>query len=130
MPIFIALYGLLSSHFELRGATFIKPWITDLSMADSIYNFAPISIPLIGSDIRLLPILMVLTQIFSTKLMQTPESATNPQMKMMTYMLPFMFLFFLYDAPSGLLLYWTMTNVLGIVQQAIVNKVIKKKKSA
>ena len=39
MPIFIALYGLLSSHFELRGAGFISPWITDLSVADSIFSF-------------------------------------------------------------------------------------------
>ncbi len=129
MPIFIALYGLLSSHFELRGATFIKPWITDLSVPDTIFNFAPASIPVIGSDIRLLPILMVLTQILSSKIMQTPE-ANNPQMKMMTYMMPLMFLFILYDAPSGLLLYWTMTNVLTIIQQILVNKFMKKKKSA
>ncbi|MCL2480664.1 MAG: membrane protein insertase YidC [Spirochaetaceae bacterium] len=130
MPIFIALYGLLSSHFELRGASFISVWIYDLSVADSIYNFAPMSIPFIGSDVRLLPLLMITTQIISTKLMQTPETVNNNQMKMMTYMLPLMFLFFLYDAPSGLLLYWTMTNVLGIVQQIIVNKVMRKKKSA
>ncbi|MCL2706092.1 MAG: membrane protein insertase YidC [Spirochaetaceae bacterium] len=130
MPIFIALYGLLSSHFELRGASFISAWISDLSVADSIFNFAPTTIPVIGSDIRLLPILMIGSQIISTKIMQTPETANNAQMKMMTYMLPLIFLFFLYDAPSGLLLYWTMTNMLSIVQQIIVNKVMKKKKTA
>ena len=130
MPIFFALYGLLSTHFELRGAGFISPWITDLSVADSIYNFAPGAIPVIGSDIRLLPIFMVVSQIFSTKIMQTPQSANNPQMKMMTYMLPIIFLFFLYDAPSGLLLYWSMSNILSIVQQVIVNRMMKKKKSA
>ncbi|MCL2792933.1 MAG: membrane protein insertase YidC [Spirochaetaceae bacterium] len=130
MPIFFALYGLLSSHFELRGAGFISPWITDLSVADSIFNFAPGSVPIFGSDIRLLPILMVFSQIFSTKLMQAPGAANNPQMKMMTYMLPLIFLFFLYDAPSGLLLYWTASNVLGIAQQVIVNRIMKKKKSA
>jgi len=48
----------------------------------------------------------------------------------MTYMLPLIFLFFLYDAPSGLLLYWTASNVLGIAQQVIVNRIMKKKKSA
>jgi len=130
MPIFIALYGLLSSHFELRGAGFISPWITDLSVADSIFSFAPASIPVIGSDIRLLPILMILTQLLSSKMMQTPDSANNAQMKMMTYMMPLMFLFILYDAPSGLLLYWTMTNVLTVIQQYFVNKFMKKKKSA
>ncbi len=127
MPIFIALYGLLSSHFELRGAGFITPWITDLSIPDSIWNFAPASIPVIGSDIRLLPILMILTQIYSSKMMQTPDTANNAQMKMMTYMMPIMFLFILYDAPSGLLIYWTVTNVLTIVQQFFVNKFLKNK---
>jgi YidC/Oxa1 family membrane protein insertase len=127
MPIFIALYGLLSSHFELRGAGFISPWITDLSIADTIYNFAPTAIPVIGSDIRLLPILMILTQVYSSKIMQTPDSANNAQMKMMTYMMPLMFLFILYDAPSGLLIYWTMTNVLSIIQQHIVNWYRKRK---
>ena len=129
MPIFIALYGLLSSHFELRGAEFIVPWITDLSSPDTIFNFAPVSIPVIGSDIRLLPILMIGTQIFSSKIMQTPETANNAQMKMMTYMMPAMFLFILYDAPSGLLLYWTMTNVLTTAQQLFINS-RRKKKSA
>ncbi len=129
MPIFIALYGLLNSHFELRGADFIVPWITDLSAPDTIWNFAPVSIPVIGSDIRLLPILMIATQIFSSKIMQTPETANNAQMKMMTYMMPAMFLFILYDAPSGLLLYWTMTNVLTTAQQLFINS-RRKKKSA
>ena len=129
MPIFIALYGLLNSHFELRGAEFIAPWITDLSLPDSIWNFAPVSIPVIGSDIRLLPILMIGTQIFSSKIMQTPETANNAQMKMMTYMMPAMFLFILYDAPAGLLLYWTMTNVLTTAQQLFINR-RRKKKSA
>ena len=127
MPIFIALYGLLNSHFELRGAEFIVPWITDLSSPDTIFNFAPVSIPIIGSDIRLLPILMIGTQIFSSKIMQTPETANNAQMKMMTYMMPAMFLFILYDAPSGLLLYWTMTNVLTTAQQLFINSRRKKK---
>ncbi len=129
MPIFIALYGLLNSYFELRGADFILPWITDLSSPDSIWNFAPVSIPVIGSDIRLLPILMIGTQILSSKIMQTPETANNAQMKMMTYMMPAMFLFILYDAPSGLLLYWTMTNVLTMIQQMFINS-RRKKKSA
>ena len=73
---------------------------------------------------------MILTQLLSSKMMQTPDSANNAQMKMMTYMMPLMFLFILYDAPSGLLLYWTMTNVLTVIQQYFVNKFMKKKKSA
>ncbi len=126
MPIFFALYGLLNSFFELRGAGFLEPWITDLSQPDSIWNFAPTSVLFIGSDIRLLPILMAVTQILSSKLMQPAGSSggssqQQSQMKMMTYAMPVIFLFVLYDVSSGLLLYWTMTNVLSIGQQLYIN---------
>ena len=126
MPIFFALYGLLNSFFELRGAGFLEPWITDLSQPDSVWNFAPTSILFIGSDIRLLPILMAVTQILSSKLMQPAgasggSSQQQSQMKMMTYAMPVIFLFVLYDVSSGLLLYWTMTNVLSIGQQLYIN---------
>ena len=125
MPIFFALYGLLNSFFELRGAGFLEPWITDLSQPDSVWSFAPTSILFIGSDIRLLPILMAVTQILSSKLMQ-PAGASGggqqqSQMKMMTYAMPVIFLFVLYDVSSGLLLYWTMTNILSIGQQLYIN---------
>ncbi len=126
MPIFFALYGLLNSFFELRGAGFLEPWITDLSQPDSIWSFAPTSILFIGSDIRLLPILMAVSQIISSKLMQ-PAGASGgsgqqqSQMKMMTYAMPVIFLFVLYDVSSGLLLYWTMTNILSIGQQLYIN---------
>ena len=126
MPIFFALYGLLNSFFELRGAGFLEPWITDLSQPDSIWNFAPTSVLFIGSDIRLLPILMAVTQILSSKLMQPAGSSggssqQQSQMKMMTYAMPVIFLFVLYDVSSGLLLYWTMTNILSIGQQLYIN---------
>ena len=126
MPIFFALYGLLNSFFELRGAGFLEPWIKDLSQPDSIWNFAPTSILFIGSDIRLLPILMAVTQIISSKLMQPAGSSggssqQQSQMKMMTYAMPVIFLFVLYDVSSGLLLYWTMTNILSIGQQLYIN---------
>ena len=126
MPIFFALYGLLNSFFELRGAGFLEPWITDLSQPDSIWNFAPTKILFIGSDIRLLPILMAVTQILSSKLMQPAgspggSSQQQSQMKMMTYAMPVIFLFVLYDVSSGLLLYWTMTNILSIGQQLYIN---------
>lgn len=126
MPIFFALYGLLNSFFELRGAGFLEPWITDLSQPDSIWNFAPTSVFLIGSDIRLLPILMAVTQIISSKLMQPAGSSggssqQQSQMKMMTYAMPVIFLFVLYDVSSGLLLYWTITNILSIGQQLYIN---------
>ncbi|MDR3200748.1 MAG: YidC/Oxa1 family insertase periplasmic-domain containing protein, partial [Spirochaetales bacterium] len=122
IPIFLAMYGLFSNHFELRGEAFLG-WITDLSAPDSIWNFAPAALPILGwSDIRLLPILFVGTQLISSKMMQTPATTSNTQMKMMTYGIPVVFFFVLYDVPSGLLVYWIAQNILSVVQQFWINK--------
>ena len=77
MPIFIALYGLLNRHFALRGATFIPGWINDLSSPESILNFAPTSLPVIGSDIRLLPILFVGTPAYFEQAYAVAESGLS-----------------------------------------------------
>ncbi|MDR1316036.1 MAG: membrane protein insertase YidC [Spirochaetales bacterium] len=122
IPIFLALYGLFNNHFDLRGAAFFG-WINDLSAPDSILNFAPVTVPFLGwSDVRLLPILFVATQLISSKMMQTPASVSNTQMKMMTYGIPVVFFFVLYDVPSGLLVYWIVQNVLSVVQQFVINR--------
>lgn len=136
-PIFIALYGLLNKHFELRGAVFIPGWITDLSAPDSILSFAPFTIPLLNvSDIRLLPIIYLATMILSFKMTQaTSAGATQANMKFMTLGMPIILFFVLYNAPSGLLLYWTVMNVFTMLQQKFVNqrkmhKVEEEKKAA
>lgn len=132
-PFFFAMYGLFNTHFDLRGAMFIPGWITDLSQPESIYYFG--QVPLLSminmTDIRLLPILYVLSQIISTKF--TPTSAgtqSNAQMKLMMYGLPLIFFFMLYNVPSGLLVYWIFQNILTIFQQIIVNGMMAKKKTA
>lgn len=129
-PVFIALYGLLNKHFELRGAVFIPGWISDLSSPESIWNFAPVNIPFLGSDLRLLPILYVGTMILSMKYSQSgaQTGGQTPGMgKMMTYFMPVMFFFILYNAPSGLILYWTVMNFFTVAQQLVTNKMRAKK---
>ena len=127
MPIFIALYGLLLKHFDLRGAVFIPGWITDLSGPESIFYFGkwiPDGLPLLGwTDIRLLPILFTITMIVSQKLMQNPgaDATGGSSMKMMTTLMPVMFFFIMYNSPSGLLLYWTVTNLFTMLQQQFIN---------
>ena len=122
MPIFIALYGVLSKHFALRGAPFML-WITDLSEPDSILNFGNFTVPFLGwNDLRVLPLLFVGTQIASSKLMQTPSTSQSKNMQLMQTFMPVFFFFILYSAPSGLLLYWTLTNVLTAAQQYSINK--------
>ena len=131
-PIFIAMFGLFRTHFELRGAMFIPGWIPDLSVPESIWNFPPgIQLPLLGwSAIRLLPFIQAGTQILSMKIMQTPDQKANPQMRIIMYLMPVIFFFVLYDMPSGLLVYWTFTNMLTMVQHLALMKYIRKKKAA
>jgi YidC/Oxa1 family membrane protein insertase len=130
-PIFIAMYNLFNNHFDLRGALFIPGWIPDLSVPESIFSFAPYSIPILGwSDIRLLPFIYVGSQLLTSKTTQTPDQQMNTQMKMMLYIMPVMFFFILYNVPSGLTVYWIMTNLLSLVQQLIINKYLKQKRAA
>jgi len=129
MPVFFALYGLLNSYFGLRGAVFIPGWIDNLSSPEQIFTL-PFSIPLLGwTAVRLLPFLYLGTQLVMSKITQASTPSTgqsNSQMKMLTLGMPIMFFFILYDMPSGLLLYWTMTNLLTAVQQYFINKSKKK----
>jgi YidC/Oxa1 family membrane protein insertase len=131
IPIFFAMYNLFNNHFDLRGALFIPGWIPDLSLPESVWNFAPARLPLLGwSDIRLLPFIYVGSQLLYGKVTQTPDQQGNTQMKMMLYAMPVIFFFVLYDVPSGLLLYWIMSNVLTMVQQMVINKYLKKRRAA
>ncbi|MDR2394540.1 MAG: membrane protein insertase YidC [Treponema sp.] len=130
LPIFIAMYNLFNNHFDLRGAMFIPGWIPDLSLPESIVNFAPFRLPLLGwSAIRLLPFIYVGSQLLYGKITQTPDQQANAQMKMMLYIMPIVLFFVLYDVPSGLLLYWIISNLLSLVQQVAINKYLAKKRA-
>ena len=132
IPIFFAMYNLFNNHFDLRGAMFIPGWIPDLSVPEAIYNFpGDFRLPLLGwTAIRLLPFIYVGSQLLYGRVTQTPDQKGNPQMKMMLYVMPVVFFFILYDVPSGLLLYWIMSNLLTLVQQVIINKFMLNKKAA
>ena len=130
IPIFFAMYNLFNNHFDLRGALFIPGWIPDLSLPETVWSFAPFSIPLLNwSDLRLLPFIYLGSQLLYGKVTQTPDQQGNAQMKMMLYLMPIMFFFILYDVPSGLLLYWIMSNVLTMVQQLAINKYLAKRRA-
>ncbi|MBN1836870.1 MAG: membrane protein insertase YidC [Spirochaetales bacterium] len=124
MPILFAMYTLLGTHFELRSAVFIPGWINDLSSPESVLEFNPVKLLFFElSAIRVLPFVMLVTTFIQTRFTQSPESAgsSGANMKMMTYAMPIMFFFILYNLPSGLVLYWTMQNVLSIFQQLYTN---------
>jgi YidC/Oxa1 family membrane protein insertase len=131
IPIFFAMYSLFNNHFDLRGAMFIPGWIPDLSLPESVFHFENFTIPILGwTDLRLLPFIYVGSQLLYGKVTQTPDQKGTAQMKMMLYAMPIIFFFILYNVPSGLLLYWIMSNVLTMVQQVSINKYLARKKAA
>jgi len=128
MPVFIALYNLLGNYFQLRGALFIPGWIPDLSVPEFVLTF-PFAIPFLGTELRLLPLLMVASQLLSSKFTQ-PTGTTQQggaQAKLFAYALPLVFLFMLYNMASGLVLYWTVQNILSTAQQVYINRLRKKR---
>jgi YidC/Oxa1 family membrane protein insertase len=131
LPIFIAMFNIFNTHFELRGAMFIPGWITDLSVPESIAEFPPgYAIPLLGwTALRLLPFIYVASQMLYGKVIQTPDQKGNKMMKYMLYFMPLVFFFILYNMPSGLLVYWIMSNILTMVQQVSINKYMARKKA-
>lgn len=102
IPVFIALYWVLLSSVEMRGAPWIL-WIQDLSAKDPYY---------------ILPVIMTLSTMLQTAL--NPQPPDPLQAKMMWFMpLIFSVMFFLF--PAGLVLYWITNNLLSIAQQWVIN---------
>ena len=132
MPIWIALYGGLSSTFELRQAPFLQfaghhlTWISDLSKPDHLIQFSQtftfFFLQIDGLNIIpfFVAIAMFLNQKFTPKpVATTPEQAQ--QQKMMQWM-PLMFSLFLYSQPSGLNLYILTSTTTGIIESMIIRK--------
>ena len=116
LPVFFALYGLVNNFFLLRGASFIPGWIDDLSVGDSLYYFG--YKVFLWTDIRILPFIMMITQLFSTMISSNVDFKNlGSQQKLLYFGMPVMFFFILYDMPSGLLIYWITTNIFTILQQ-------------
>jgi YidC/Oxa1 family membrane protein insertase len=109
-PVLIGLFYALRSSIGLRHAPFAL-WVTDLSQPATLFVMPGIDFP-----IRLLPLIMGASMFVQQKM--TPTTGMDPtQAKMMLIMMPAMMLFISYTFPSGLVLYWTVSNLLGIAQQ-------------
>ncbi|MEO8052205.1 MAG: membrane protein insertase YidC [Acidobacteriota bacterium] len=105
LPFLWAFYKVLGVAIEMRGSHWL--WVTDLSQPESL-------------AIHLLPVLLVVTQFAMQRM--TPQPGVDPaQAKMMMFM-PLMFGYMFYFASAGLVLYWLTGNVVGIVQQWLLNK--------
>lgn len=111
IPVFIALYWVLLSSVEMRGAPWLG-WIHDLSVPDPFY---------------ILPVVMAVSMFVQTKLNPTPPDPVQAKV-MMIMPLVFSFMFFFF--PAGLVLYWVVNNILSIAQQWQINRMLGKGKAA
>jgi YidC/Oxa1 family membrane protein insertase len=152
MPILVALYTALNLDVDLRHQPFCL-WIHDLSSPDALIRFGgSYLIPLIGSMIgpitalNILPLIMTVTMYAQQKFMQKLTAAQTPptvkrdkdgnpvpdqmaqQQKMMNFMMIFFGLMF-YNLPSGLNLYFLTSNLLGMLEQYIIKKEIRRKEA-
>ncbi|MBQ9237844.1 MAG: membrane protein insertase YidC [Treponema sp.] len=129
--IIFAMYHLFNNYFEFRGASFIPGWIPDLSAGDKVYTFSR-SIPVLGDQLHILPIIYLASQLLYGVITQNGGTAAtnNGQMKFMMFGMPIIFFFIFYTAPSGLLIYWTVSNVIQLLQQLIISRIMKNKKNA
>ena len=125
IPVFFALYSMFNTQFDLRGALFIPGWIPDLSLPESVWHWG-FPLPFLNwTDLRVLPFVMAGTQIW-TSLLSQPAAGATGQQRILTMGLPLMFVFFMYEMPSGLMVYWCAQNILTVVQQGYINKHFKK----
>ncbi len=103
IPVFIALYWVLLSSVEMRGAPWIL-WITDLSSPDPYF---------------ILPLIMTATSLLQTWLNPTPP---DPMQAKLMWIMPMVFSVMFFFFPAGLVLYWVTNNILSIAQQWFINK--------
>ena len=118
IPVFIGLFTVLRSATELHFADFL--WISDLSEPENLL----IGVIPFGKALNILPLLMTATMIWQQKL--TPAAGDAQQQKMMATLMPVMMLFLFYNMASALVLYWTTSQSLGIVQLLLRNRADKK----
>jgi YidC/Oxa1 family membrane protein insertase len=127
IPVFFALYKVLFVSIEMRHAPFVG-WIEDLSAPDptsiiNLFGLLPFEDTL-GLHIGIWPIIMAFTMYLQQKM--TPQPNDPVQAKMMLLM-PLFFLYLFASFPAGLVIYWTCSNVLTIIQQWIQNQMMKEK---
>ncbi|MFA5286692.1 MAG: membrane protein insertase YidC [Candidatus Omnitrophota bacterium] len=120
MPIFFALYNALMRSIVLKGAKFL--WINDLSEPDRLIIF-PKALPILGSDLNILPIIMAIGMFVQQKISSASSSGTSAeQQKIMLIVMPVMFGLIFYRMPSGLVLYWFVNSTLMLIFQMRMNR--------
>jgi YidC/Oxa1 family membrane protein insertase len=122
IPIFFALYSFFNSNISLRGVPFL--WSHDLSSYDSIVNLG-FTIPFYGNHVSLFTITACITSfLISMYSMSSTPDTGNPMLKYMPYIFPFMMLFIFNKLPSALTWYYTVSNVITLALQFVIQNYI------
>ena len=122
IPIFFALYNFFNSNIALRGQSFL--WAKDLSAYDSIYNI-PFNIPFYGNHVSLFTIFAVVTSLLiSLYGMSNMQDNSNPAMKYLPFIFPVILLGVFNKLPSALTWYYTVSNVITLLIQFVIQKYI------
>jgi YidC/Oxa1 family membrane protein insertase len=125
IPIFFALYSFFSSSVALRGQSFL--WAPDLSAPDTLIHFG--NIPLIsyvlGNHLSIFTLTAVITSfLISVYSMSMSPDQSNPVMKYMPYIFPFFLLFIFNRLPSALTWYYTVSNIITLALQFVIQNYI------
>jgi YidC/Oxa1 family membrane protein insertase len=122
IPIFFSLYSFFNAEVALRGQSFL--WARDLSAPDAVINFG-FAIPLLGSHLSLFTLTAVLTSfLISLYGMSMSPDQSNPVMKYMPYIFPFFLLFIFNRLPAALTWYYTVSNVITLLLQFVIQNYI------
>jgi len=122
IPIFFALYSFFNASVDLRGADFL--WANDLSAYDAVIKFG-FKIPLLGSHLSMFTLTAVLTSLLISiySMSMTPDQS-NPVLKYMPYIFPIFLLFIFNSLPSALTWYYTVSNIITLILQFIIQNYI------
>jgi YidC/Oxa1 family membrane protein insertase len=125
IPIFFALYSFFNAHVDLRNENFL--WANDLSAYDSILNFGyiPVINSIYGSHVSLFTITACLTSfLISIYSMSMTPDQSNPVLKYMPYIFPVFLLFIFNGLPSALTWYYTVSNIITLGLQFVIQRYI------
>lgn len=122
IPIFMSLYYFFQANISLRGQSFL--WAKDLAAYDSIVDLG-FNIPLYGDHISLFTLTATITSLLiSLYSMSNMQDNTNPVMKYMPYIFPVLLLGVFNNLPSALTWYYTVSNVITLILQFVIQKYI------
>lgn len=124
MPVFIALYSVLRYSLDMRQAHFAG-WLKDLSEPDPYYI-----LPILMGVFMIVQSLMMQPKKQQLEQMDEKQKAMQSSQKMMTWVMPVVLFFVFRSMPAGLVLYWTVFNILSIIQQYYLQKHLNKKEIA